>query len=107
MSASPWPTSGKKFESQFVLRAIIIYSSRKAKTRRGKRFLENRQPKVIENDKMALIIKGGKTNEKVTSALADLYALKKPLALHLKRYLFRSNCSLFYLSSFIHDFGQF
>uniref|UniRef100_A0A915Q3G4 Ribosome production factor 2 homolog n=1 Tax=Setaria digitata TaxID=48799 RepID=A0A915Q3G4_9BILA len=58
---------------------------RKAKTRRGKRFLEKRQPKVIENDKTALIVKGGKTSQTVTDALADLYALKKPLAMRMKR----------------------
>lgn len=59
---------------------------RRAKTRRGKRFLENRQPKVIENDKTAIIVKGGKTSQTVTDALADLYALKKPLAMRMKRF---------------------
>lgn len=57
----------------------------KAKTRRGRRFLDNREPKVVENDKMALIIKGGRTTEVVSSVLADIYALKKPLAQQLKR----------------------
>uniref|UniRef100_A0A8R1XNX8 Ribosome production factor 2 homolog n=1 Tax=Onchocerca volvulus TaxID=6282 RepID=A0A8R1XNX8_ONCVO len=59
---------------------------RRAKTRRGKRFLENRQPKVVENDKTAIIVKGGKTSQTVTDALADLYALKKPLAMRMKRH---------------------
>ncbi|EJW71392.1 hypothetical protein WUBG_17701 [Wuchereria bancrofti] len=56
-----------------------IGNLRKAKTRRGKRFLENRQPKVVENDKTAIIVKGGKTNQIVTDALADLYALEKAI----------------------------
>ncbi|KAI1726257.1 brix domain-containing protein [Ditylenchus destructor] len=56
------------------------------KTRRGKKVLESRDPKVVENDKTALIVKGGKTSEDVSQALAALYALKKPLALQLKRY---------------------
>ncbi|VDD94751.1 unnamed protein product [Enterobius vermicularis] len=55
------------------------------KTRRGKRHLEERAPKVIENDKTALIIKGGKTSELVSNVLADIYALKKPFAQQLKR----------------------
>uniref|UniRef100_A0A914D153 Ribosome production factor 2 homolog n=1 Tax=Acrobeloides nanus TaxID=290746 RepID=A0A914D153_9BILA len=57
----------------------------KAKTRRGKKFLENRAPKIIENDKQAIIVKGGKTSETVTNVLKELYQLKKPLATHLKR----------------------
>ncbi|KAI6241264.1 Ribosome production factor 2-like protein [Aphelenchoides fujianensis] len=52
---------------------------RKAKTRRGKKFLESRVPKVTENDKTALLLKGGKTNEKLTKFLMDVYHLKNPL----------------------------
>ncbi len=48
---------------------------RKAKTKRGKRFLENREPKVIENVKKAMFIKGGKTNECVTKALKNFVSL--------------------------------
>lgn len=68
--------------------AFAVAHFRKAKTRRGKRFLENRQSKVVENDKTAIIVKGGKTNQTVTDVLADLYALKKPLALRMKRFDF-------------------
>ncbi|KAH7728754.1 brix domain-containing protein 1 [Aphelenchoides avenae] len=57
----------------------------KPKTRRGKKFLDNRLPKITENDKTALIVKGGKTSQTVTSVLHELHALKKPLAEHLKR----------------------
>uniref|UniRef100_A0A0M3I369 Ribosome production factor 2 homolog n=1 Tax=Ascaris lumbricoides TaxID=6252 RepID=A0A0M3I369_ASCLU len=55
------------------------------KTRRGRRILEDREPKLLENDKNALVVRGGKTNEVVTSTLAEMYALKKPLARQLKR----------------------
>ncbi len=58
---------------------------KRAKTQRGKRFLEQRQSKVVENDKQALIARGGKCSELVSKALSDLYALKKPLAQQLKR----------------------
>lgn len=58
----------------------------KAQTRRGKKFLENRASKIVENDKQAIIVKGGKTSELVTNVLMELYQLKKPLANYLKRY---------------------
>uniref|UniRef100_A0A1I7YJK9 Ribosome production factor 2 homolog n=1 Tax=Steinernema glaseri TaxID=37863 RepID=A0A1I7YJK9_9BILA len=56
------------------------------KTRKGKLFLENRAPKVHENDKNAILVKGGKTSKTVTDILQELYKLKKPLATHLKRH---------------------
>lgn len=56
-----------------------------AKTRRGKMFLQSRAPKIVENDKNTLIVKGGKTSETVTKALIELYQLKKPLAKNMKR----------------------
>jgi len=63
----------------------MVHQITRTKTRRGKKFLEDRAPKIIENDKTALIVRGGKTNETITSALGELYALKKPLAQQLKR----------------------
>ncbi|TKR93719.1 hypothetical protein L596_008127 [Steinernema carpocapsae] len=56
------------------------------KTRKGKMFLENRAPKVHENDKNAILVKGGRTSQIVTDVLQELYKLKKPLATHLKRH---------------------
>lgn len=57
----------------------------KTKTKRGKRFLENRAPKVVENVKKAMFVKGGRTNEVVTKALKELYMLKKPFSLMLAK----------------------
>ncbi|KAF8365819.1 hypothetical protein PRIPAC_83648 [Pristionchus pacificus] len=57
----------------------------KNKTRKGKRVLEDRAPKVNENDKTAIIVKGGHTSDIVTKALTDLYLLRKPLATHMKK----------------------
>jgi len=57
----------------------------KPKTQKVKRALEKRESKLIENDKTALFIKGGNTSEAVTSALKDLYSLKKPLATLFKK----------------------
>lgn len=63
---------------------MVAISNRQV-TRRGKKFLLERASKIIENDKQALIIRGGKTNELIINVLSELYALKKPLAHHLKR----------------------
>lgn len=59
------------------------------KTRRGKKFLENRDPKFIENDKNSFILKGGKTNQLISDVLHEIYSLKKPLAELLKRFLIK------------------
>ncbi|XP_075720345.1 ribosome production factor 2 homolog [Rhinoderma darwinii] len=50
----------------------------KPKTRRAKRFLQHREPKLTENDKNAMLIKGGNASMTVTQALKDLHSLKKP-----------------------------
>ncbi|KAI6178503.1 Ribosome production factor 2-like protein [Aphelenchoides besseyi] len=76
---------------------------RKAKTRRGKKHLENRIPKVIENDKTALLLKGGKTNEKLTKFLQDIYLLKNPLAQKLQQ---KNPIHLFEDSTFIEKMSE-
>uniref|UniRef100_A0A8C5K3Q0 Ribosome production factor 2 homolog n=1 Tax=Jaculus jaculus TaxID=51337 RepID=A0A8C5K3Q0_JACJA len=50
----------------------------KPKTKRAKRFLEKREPKLSENIKNAMLIKGGNANATVMQVLRDMYALKKP-----------------------------
>jgi len=57
----------------------------RGQTRRGKRVLEKRAPRVVENEKQTVIVKGGKTSEVVSECLRSLYLIKKPLALHLRR----------------------
>uniref|UniRef100_A0A4W5N076 Ribosome production factor 2 homolog n=1 Tax=Hucho hucho TaxID=62062 RepID=A0A4W5N076_9TELE len=57
----------------------------KPKTKRAKRFLDNRAPKLTENIKNAMIMKGGNTSMTVTQALKDIYALKKPSAVLYKK----------------------
>uniref|UniRef100_A0A673IRW4 Uncharacterized protein n=1 Tax=Sinocyclocheilus rhinocerous TaxID=307959 RepID=A0A673IRW4_9TELE len=44
----------------------------KAKTRRSKRFLQSREPKLTEGQKSSMIIRGGNTSETVTQALKDV-----------------------------------
>lgn len=48
---------------------------RKPKTKRAKRFLENRAPKLTENTKNAMFIKGGNANSTVTDALKDIVSM--------------------------------
>lgn len=57
----------------------------KPKTKRAKRFLEKREPKLSENIKNAMLIKGGNANATVTQVLRDVYALKKPYGVLYKR----------------------
>nr|XP_040137979.1 ribosome production factor 2 homolog [Ictidomys tridecemlineatus] len=57
----------------------------KPKTKRAKRFLEKREPKLSENIKNAMLIKGGNANAIVTQVLKDMYALKKPYGVLYKK----------------------
>lgn len=50
----------------------MFLSRSKAKTQRGKRAIESRAGKVVENTKTAMFIRGGKTSEVVTQAMKDL-----------------------------------
>lgn len=63
-----------------VLQRIV-----KAKNQRVKRALEKKEPKVHENTKNAIFIKGGRTSETVTQALKDMCLLKKPNAVSFKK----------------------
>ena len=42
---------------------------RKAKTHKGRRFLDQFKPKLVEDPKKCLILKGNKTTDKVTKAM--------------------------------------
>ncbi|XP_077443861.1 ribosome production factor 2 homolog [Stigmatopora argus] len=57
----------------------------KPKTKRAKRFLESRAPKLAESGKSTMIMKGGNANEIVSQALKDIYSLKKPNAVLYKK----------------------
>ncbi len=59
---------------------------RRAKTHKGRRFLEAREPKLNENTKTTMFIRGGRTSEIVTQALKDLVSNCQPLC----------NCNILY-----------
>nr|CAH8869618.1 unnamed protein product [Trichobilharzia regenti] len=63
---------------------VVMSDIRKPKTQKGKRILERRAPKLVENDKCTLVIKGSHTSEVVTTFLNDLCAIKQPLVYRLK-----------------------
>ena len=50
---------------------------RKPKNQRVKRALDDRAPKLIENEKTAMFIRGGRTSETVTQVLKDLVSIYK------------------------------
>uniref|UniRef100_A0A7S0V4Q9 Ribosome production factor 2 homolog n=1 Tax=Polytomella parva TaxID=51329 RepID=A0A7S0V4Q9_9CHLO len=50
---------------------------RKSLTRRGKRFLENRAPKLVEDAKRILLLYGNNTSQVVKDALTDIQRMKK------------------------------
>ena len=45
---------------------------RKPKTQRGKRAVERKEPKIFENVKNCMLVKGGNTSQLVTQALKEL-----------------------------------
>uniref|UniRef100_A0A8B9PI48 Ribosome production factor 2 homolog n=1 Tax=Apteryx owenii TaxID=8824 RepID=A0A8B9PI48_APTOW len=74
------------------------------KTKRAKRFLEKREPKLTENTKNAMLIKGGNANLTVTEVLKDIVSLldicMQPLPkLRLEFFSKKSDCSLFLFGS--------
>lgn len=57
----------------------------KPKNQRAKRVLEHRAPKLVENRKRTLLLRGPSVSELGTNVLRDLFQLKKPDAVMLHR----------------------
>ena len=57
----------------YVWRRFPLFS--KPKNQRVKRALQKREPKIVENDKHALFLKGGRTSETIAEALKDLVCI--------------------------------
>lgn len=62
----------KCHQSSTVTYVCVLFLHRKPKNKRSKRFLENRAPKLTENVKNAMIMKGGNANLTVSQALKDI-----------------------------------
>jgi len=52
----------------------------KPKSKAYKRFLENREPKLIENDKTCLFLRGGNSSAAVTKVMSTFHSMMKPNA---------------------------
>jgi len=63
----------------------VINKIRKAKTRRGKRFLEKREPQVIEATKTAIFTRGSTASQRCVQLLKDFCLLKKPNSVYFNR----------------------
>ncbi|BFZ62179.1 rRNA-binding ribosome biosynthesis protein rpf2 [Saitoella coloradoensis] len=57
----------------------------KPKNARAKRALAQREPKLVENAKKAIFIRGSTASGLVQTAMADLYSLKKPDAINFTK----------------------
>jgi len=64
---------------------MVLQRVAKPKTRRTKAALLEREPKIIENTKTCMFIKGGNTSDIVGAALKELYLLKKPDAISYRK----------------------
>ncbi|BET01078.1 Hypothetical protein production factor 2 homolog (S. cerevisiae) [Nesidiocoris tenuis] len=62
----------------------VVQRVKKPTTRKGKKFLEERGPKIIENTKQSLFFYGRSSSETLKRCMKDLYHLKKPDAYPLK-----------------------
>ena len=58
-------------------------TKRTATTARGKRFLRDNGPKLVENGKQTVIVRG-QSGQDVEALLSDIYTLTKPLSVNLK-----------------------
>lgn len=58
--------------------------AKKPTTQRGRRYVEQRAPKLVENDKSTIFVRGGHTSEVITTCLKDLFQLKKSVGMCLK-----------------------
>jgi len=57
----------------------------KPATKRHARYLKGREPKLIENDKTCLVIRGGNASQQIVNVLKELYMMKKPNAIMFSR----------------------
>lgn len=60
-------------------------AARRAKSSVGRRAMMNREPKIIENPKTILVLKGHSTSKLIQDVLSDIHILKKPACKKLHR----------------------
>ena len=62
--------------NDMALAASSLGISKKPKTHKGKKVLENKAPKIIENPKSAIFIKGKKSSIVVNTLLKELHIIR-------------------------------
>lgn len=60
-----------------VTKCEIKYLFRKPATKRHARYLKGREPKLIENDKTCLVIRGGNASQQIVNVLKELVCFVK------------------------------
>jgi len=62
-----------------------LINGRRPLNKRAERALLKREPKVFEDPKVALFIRGHRTSDTINKVLQDLYLLKQPFGIHFRR----------------------
>ena len=60
----------------------VLKRVEKTKTQKGKRALEDREPKAIENTKTAIFVRGTNCSDLVMKFMKDISSLKKPFTVN-------------------------
>ena len=60
----------------------VLKRVEKTKTQKGKRALEDREPKAIENTKTAIFVRGTNCSDLVMKCMKDISNLKKPFTVN-------------------------
>lgn len=62
--------------SQLGIKAESLGIKKSAKTHKGRKILESRQPKLKENTKMSIMLKGNKLSQTVDNVIKDLHLMR-------------------------------
>ena len=65
--------------------AKVVPAKRKGPSAKAARAMKVREPKVIENTKNTIFLRGSKTSETVGGVLKDLFSLRKPFGKMMQR----------------------
>jgi|TARA_B110000285_G_C15032801_1_gene567646 ribosome production factor 2 len=68
----------KKIKSakEMGLKAESLGIVKKTKTHKGRKIIENREAKIIENPKKSIVLKGSKTSQMVSDLMKDLHMIR-------------------------------
>jgi len=67
-----------KSAAELGVAARSLGIAKETKTHKGRKIMEKRQPKLIENNKRSFFIKGHKSSETLNVLLKELHAMRGP-----------------------------